>query len=162
MPFFKENYDICEFAESEEKYGPYLFSYDKAARAEIFRRNQTDVTDLDSFAALMRYNDYEHDPFSIGPGGVPNAGLGISSRFDLVTGNPNNKFLDKNAFGATDTKATSYALMKSGTPFVYAQSGPTHDQQPPFSWADWPKVTHLGMPTVYDFGFYMMDFFQGE
>jgi len=39
-----------------------------------------------------------------------------------------------------------------------AQSGPTHDVQPVFSWADWPTVSRLGMPTEYDFQFQSMYF----
>lgn len=36
-----------------EKFGPW-FSLDQNPRAQIFRRNQTDVTDVDSMVRLMR------------------------------------------------------------------------------------------------------------
>lgn len=36
-----------------EKFGPW-FSLDKNPRAQIFKRNQTEVTDLDSMVGLMR------------------------------------------------------------------------------------------------------------
>lgn len=37
-----------------EKFGPW-FSLDQNPRAQIFQRNQTDVTDVDSMVRLMRY-----------------------------------------------------------------------------------------------------------
>ncbi len=46
-----------------EKFG-YGMSYELAPRAQIFRRDQTNVVDLDSFKYIMRYNDYKNDPYS--------------------------------------------------------------------------------------------------
>ena len=37
-----------------------------APRHAIFRRNATSVATLDDFGALMRYNNYRHDPLSHG------------------------------------------------------------------------------------------------
>ena len=37
-----------------------------APRHAIFRRNATSVATLDAFGALMRYNNYLHDPLSHG------------------------------------------------------------------------------------------------
>ena len=37
-----------------------------APRHAIFRRNATSVATLDAFGALMRYNNYRHDPLSHG------------------------------------------------------------------------------------------------
>jgi hypothetical protein len=34
-------------------------SHDLAPRAQIFRRDQAKVTDLDSFKEIMRYNNYK-------------------------------------------------------------------------------------------------------
>lgn len=50
------------------------------------------------------------------------------------------------AFGGIDSKVTSKALVNLGR--CQAQSGPTHDQVPPFEWndADWPGVAHIGQP----------------
>jgi hypothetical protein len=36
-------------------------------------------------------------------------------------------------------------------PVVEAQAGPSHDEQPPFSWAAFPNVSHVGLPEVFDF-----------
>lgn len=40
------------------------FTYNKTARAQIFRRDHSSVTDLDSLMTLLRYNDYKNDPYS--------------------------------------------------------------------------------------------------
>ena len=45
------------------KYGEW-FSYNETARAKIFRRNASMVTSLPSMQALMRYNNFKHDPLS--------------------------------------------------------------------------------------------------
>lgn len=56
--------------------GQYCLLISQCPRAQIFRRNATDVTNLVSMKALMRYNNYEHDPLS---GGDP--GNAIASRY---------------------------------------------------------------------------------
>lgn len=73
------------------------FSYQMAPRAEIFRRDQGKVVDLESFKAIMRYNDYKNDPYAKGD---PNKA--ICSRGDLSTG--------PSPGGCYDTKVTSYKL----------------------------------------------------
>lgn len=45
------------------KFGGW-FGYNTTARARIFRRNHSAVTTLTSMAAMMRYNNFEHDPLS--------------------------------------------------------------------------------------------------
>jgi len=152
VPYFEANRDVCEFPEQEALFGPYLFSYERCARAEIFRRDEGSIESITDFGNMMRYNDYEQDTLSHG-----NAGLAISSRFDLVTMDyPDNPSLQRNAFGGIDSKITSYEMMQSTS--CQAQSGPTHDDQPVFKWSAWPKVPHYGMPAEYDFGWVDMDF----
>ena len=36
-------------------------------------------------------------------------------------------------------------------PLVEAQAGPSHDDQEPFSWEQFPNVSHVGMPDRFDF-----------
>lgn len=56
-----------------------ISSHDYCPRANIFRRDQGSVTTLEDLEELMRYNDYENDPLSLG---MPN--FAISARFDLI------------------------------------------------------------------------------
>ena len=46
------------------KYGLH-YSYQLYPRAEIFRRDNGNVIDQSSLQYLMRYNDYQHDPYSL-------------------------------------------------------------------------------------------------
>lgn len=54
-----------------------------APRAQIFRRDAGTVTNLNTFKAIMRYNDYKNDPYS-----KNDPGNAICSRFDLEAENP--------------------------------------------------------------------------
>lgn len=53
-------------------------NYSECVRAQIFRRNHTNVTSLDGLKALLRYNDYKNDELSLG-----NPANAIASRYDL-------------------------------------------------------------------------------
>lgn len=74
------------------KYGP-SYSYEGAYRHVIFARNATMVHDGADMEALMRYNNFQHDPLSHDD---PVLGS-ISSRGDLVASKPT-------AFGGVDSK----------------------------------------------------------
>ena len=52
--FYSEIYNLGGFKELEEKYGSW-FSYSGSPRAQIFARNHTGVTDVDSMIKLMRW-----------------------------------------------------------------------------------------------------------
>ena len=110
--------DLLE--EKPELYDSY--DYDGCARANIFRRDQNSVKDIDSYRKLLRYNDFQHDPLSKGdPGNV------IAYRGDL------NK--SPSCFGATDLKFTSINDIKTkGVKKVYLINGPTYEQQEVFDW----------------------------
>lgn len=153
VPFFDEIYNTCGFPQQVDEYGPFLSSYQLAARAQIFRRNQSAISSEVEFQAMMRYNDYLNDPLSAGC-----AGLGIASRFDLVNKSESNPQLAYNLFGGVDSKITSYRLMSAnGTQTLpwaassLVQSSPTHDQQPVFCTTGLPGPW-LMMPTCFDFG----------
>eukprot|EP01132_Coremiostelium_polycephalum_P001555 gene1555-1973_t len=145
VPYFEKIYNMSGFNNTAQ-YGNW-FNYDSTPRAQIFRRDANQVYTMSDFQSIMRYNDWQNDPLSLG-----NAGNQISSRFDLVTKNdPNNQFLNKDAFGGIDSKVASYSLVHKL--LVLAQSGPSHDYEPPFNWNDnaW-KYTHIGMPDKWNFG----------
>jgi Phospholipase B len=146
VPYFPKVYNESGYPEFVKKHGP-SFSYQMAPRAEIFRRDAGTVTDMESFKAIMRYNDYKKDPYSHG-----NPGDAICSRFDLEPENPQ-------PFGCYDTKVTYsdwIPLMKS-----QAINGPTQSHGiPAFSWKEQPafnKTAHFGIPTVMDFDFITME-----
>ena len=52
--YFEEIFNASGNPELVKKYGDW-FTYDKNPRAQIFRRNQTLVRDLDSMVRLMRW-----------------------------------------------------------------------------------------------------------
>jgi len=141
IPFYKEIFDMSGYPQMVAKYGDD-FTYNHCPRANIFRRNQTMVQDVEHMKSIMRYNNFEHDPLSEGTGSGA-----ICARVDL---NPTGAM----PFGCTDSKITSVARVHSGK--VEAICGPTADQQPPFSWANWTAYPHKGMPEVFDFPWFTL------
>uniref|UniRef100_A0A3B5MEP5 Phospholipase B-like n=1 Tax=Xiphophorus couchianus TaxID=32473 RepID=A0A3B5MEP5_9TELE len=129
-----------------EKYGPW-FSLDQNPRAQIFRRNQTYVIDLESMVRLM-YNNFKEDPLSKCDGCDPpqNGENAISARSDLNPANGTYPFgaLKQRPHGGTDMKMfRQYGML--------AVSGPTWDQVPPFQWSTSPyeDLVHMGHPDVW-------------
>jgi len=139
VPFFEEIYNKSGYPSVAERMGDFPgLGYQNAPRAQIFRRDQGTVTNLTAFQAIMRYNDYQHDPIS-----HDDPYSAVCSRGDF----------DGSAFGCTDTKVTSFSLYQQG--IAYIVNGPTTNggTLPPFSWSKFPKVVHSGQPDVFDFGF---------
>ena len=102
------------------------YDYSGCCRANIFRRDQNNVKDINSYRHLLRYNDFQNDPLSKG-----DASNVIAYRGDL------NK--SPTCFGETDLKFTSINDIKgTDKKKVYLINGPTHDQQEVF---DWTKTT---------------------
>jgi hypothetical protein len=123
------------------------YDYDGCARANIFRRDQNNVTDIDSYRKLLRYNDFKNDPLSKkDPSNV------IAYRGDLDTSH--------SCFGATDLKFTSINDIKTkGVKKVYLINGPTYEQQEVFDWSTTDckesnplRFTTYGQVNRYDFG----------
>lgn len=137
IAYFKTIRDLSGWSELAAT-NPQL-NYETAPRANIFRRNHTDVLSVDTMKKLLRYNNWQHDPYSLG-----SAGNQISSRFDLLTEKPA-------CSGGYDSKMVSWRSWKSM--IMWAQSGPTHDQQPVFDWATapCPTASRVGLPAVYNF-----------
>lgn len=149
IPYFKYIFDVSGFPEYVKKYGSW-FSHSGSPRAKIFAREEGKVNTLDDMKWIMRFNDWQHDPYSDG-----NPGNAISSRFDLAARtNYTNPYLDKAAFGGIDSKVTSFKEYQNGMR-VNAQSGPTFNQQYRFDWRDWPTVKHVGQPDIYHFSWHV-------
>jgi len=142
IPFSQFVYNISGYPAFEQKYGDQ-FSYTACPRANIFRRDHAKAVNVTGFQRLMRYNDYQSDPLSLGD--PCNA---VSARCDLSTQNPM-------PFGGIDCKVTTSEM----APLLqsWAVDGPTHDQQPVFSWnSEWDYCGHYGQPDSFDFEFEFM------
>jgi len=144
VPFFPKIYKLSGYPHYVIKHG-WDQSYQLAPRAKIFRRDQSTVVDLDSFKALLRYNNFKNDPYSEG-----DPGKSICSRFDLEQ-------VDPGAFGCYDTKVTNYKLQKYL--ISHAINGPTQSHGlPAFQWtSEFNSTDHFGQPQLYDFNFQVMD-----
>lgn len=175
-PFFPEVYTAMGYAGLNATYGPYLFGYSEYFRAGIFRREQSNITTLAGMQHTMSLNEWQTDPWSRN-----NSGFAISSRFDLSTYDPLPwlEFFYRGAWGAYDVKITMSSWMQmpaltqtaaatapvASTPHladdsnvmrVSTISGPTHQDQPVFTWLDpeWSNyANHFGLPDTYDFTF---------
>ncbi|KAM9281001.1 putative phospholipase B-like 2 isoform 2-T2 [Morus bassanus] len=154
LPYFEEIFNASGNPELVKKYGDW-FTYNKNPRAQIFRRNQTLVHDLDSMVRLMRSNNYLRDPLSRCQGCDPpqNAENAISARSDLNPSNGTYPFpaLRQRCHGGTDMKVTSSGM--APTFGLVAASGPAWDDVPPFRWSTSPCSTllHMGHPDLWTF-----------
>uniref|UniRef100_A0A1A8FFZ3 Phospholipase B-like n=1 Tax=Nothobranchius korthausae TaxID=1143690 RepID=A0A1A8FFZ3_9TELE len=154
IPYYQDIFNASGCNELVKKYGSW-FSLDQNPRAQMFRRNQTCVTDLDSMVHLMRYNNFKHDPLSRCEECSPpeNGENAISARSDLNSANGTYPFgaLKQRPHGGTDMKMTSYEMYK--TYGMLAVSGPTWDQVAPFQWSTSPyqDLLHMGHPDTWTF-----------
>ena len=145
VPFFREVYDRSGFDEVANRLGGTVpgLDFQLAPRALIFRRDQGNVTDMESFQRIMRYNNYAVDPLSHG-----HPDSAICARGDLENSNPS-------AGGCIDTKTLSYSTFMNGTAWIV--NGPTSvasgGDLPVFSWKQFPDAVRTGVPDVMDFGF---------
>jgi len=144
VPFFDTIYHISGYAEMA-KIDPIMSSYDTCCRANIFRRDQHKAITLKGYKDVLRYNDYQHDPYSQG-----NPGYSISARFDLE-----NLSEQPQAFGGYDNKVTDYEMAQNL--MFEALSGPTDVQQPSFSWTErnglFTNQSHVGQPNTFAFDY---------
>ncbi|KAL9980614.1 hypothetical protein ACROYT_G009222 [Oculina patagonica] len=160
LPYFPEIYNLSGQPENVKKYGPW-FDYHLNPRAQIFKRDQGKVYDLNSLMKLMRYNDYKHDPLSKCSCKPPySAENAISARSDLNPADGYYPFslLGHRNHGATDCKVTSSGLFNfKNASFPYtplsciAVSGPTYDQQPVFRWSTSGWKRPMGHPDGWNF-----------
>eukprot|EP00854_Cymbomonas_tetramitiformis_P012788 gene12788-15116_t len=120
-PYFEEVRKRSGSAAMAAKFGDY-FTYSLYTRAKIFRRDQGGVRTREQLKQLMRYNDWQHDPFSIDPrSGNRSAELSIAARYDLEPVGPT-------PFGNTDAKMVGSDDVRKLS--MEAICGPTHETQP--------------------------------
>jgi len=146
-PFFKTINEKSMYTKYTKEHG-VEFSYKDCPRAKIFQRDHSKVKDLESMKKLMRQNNFQNDPLSLGcPGNA------IAARFDIEA--PNCQ-MSRVANGATDAKITSSSMIRKMS--SVAISGPPADDQPPFSWKTpmWAKENHQGQPDQWNFSWQSM------
>jgi len=140
VPFYDYIFRISGYEEMARRQ-PIMLSYQTCCRANIFRRDQGKVDSVESYKRMLRYNDWQHDPYSQG-----NPGYSISSRFDLEPVNPG-------AFGGYDNKVTNYEMAMNM--IFEAVSGPTDQGQLPFAWDErngmFENESHVGQPNRFAF-----------
>ena len=95
--------------------------YNNCSRANIFKREQKNVKNIDDYKKLMRYNDFENDEYSYN-----DPSLTIACRSDLGE--------KKECYGTTDVKFVSVKELLEEKINIHIISGPTNVQQPTFSW----------------------------
>ena len=117
-------------------------SYDLAPRARIFRRDANSVTDMESYKAIMRYNNYKNDAIENN-----NPFWAICSRGDLSSSGAA-------PVGCYDTKVSNLSMLLNMQASVI--NGPTYDDLPPFDWTDWPEYPHEGIPNLMKFDWQWM------
>ena len=135
-PWLKENTTFYEQV--------LWLSYDASPRSNIFRRDHSSVTSLETMQDIMRQNDYKNDPLSKG-----NPIYAICGRGDLSDEAPETR-------GCYDTKVTTYEMAKRRA--ASAVNGPTRGtgNLDPFFWPEDDPQVHQGQPTSFDFDFEMM------
>ncbi|RLW00101.1 hypothetical protein DV515_00009009, partial [Chloebia gouldiae] len=142
IPFHEKIYNLSGYASYVVKYG-MDFSYELAPRAKIFRRDQGKVTNLESMKYIMRYNNYQHDPYA-----EHNPCNTICCREDL------NPSLPVPA-GCYDSKVSDFRLAAAFT--ASAINGPpVQGGLPVFSWRRFNRTRHQGLPESYNFDFVTM------
>jgi len=143
------SYNVPYFDDIRALDGDEDRSWSTAPRAKLFAMLHPSIDSIKSFQHVMRWNDYQSTP-AISGGDPCNA---IACRADLRSSGSH----PLSAFGAIDAKASSYRTMfldgKTNKMTVWAEAGPTHDDQPQFCWNgttfDTPHVLH---PACFAFG----------
>jgi len=123
VPYFSFIYNISGYSGGNAEDGQGT-AYVTAPRAFIFARDQSTVVDISSMKTIMQYNNWQTDPLAHG-----DPALAISSRYDIRPST-----LPSYAFGGVDSKITSSDLARRME--CDAISGPSHQQQPSFTWDD--------------------------
>ncbi|XP_053201863.1 putative phospholipase B-like 2 [Panonychus citri] len=154
IPYFQEIYQLANYQSMRKLHGSFA-DYNTNPRARQFKRKQSQVYDYKSGLKLLRYNNYLKDPDARCNCDPPySSGISIASRSDLNNPNGRYDFLGGGLVNeaAIDAKVTSYKLFKQLK--MYAISGPTYQDVPPFIWSNSTlrdTVSHKGHPDVWVF-----------
>jgi hypothetical protein len=143
--YFKEIREQSKYDETIAAHSDMVdkIDHEKCARANIFRRDQSNIKTVEDAKYIMRYNDFKNDPLS-----KHNASLSLAGRGDLNESNAR-------CSGGLDAKVTSYkTLLENRT--VHIISGPTTQNQPPFETNNTRcnvdgKLTFHGFPDVWNY-----------
>ena len=153
-------YELSGAIDLFEKYGDD-YSYAKCPRARIFARDVPRVHDESSFRAMLRYNDFKHDPLSQCsgyPGYTGSYAIGCRNDLNLANGTYPRPGLGQRNHAATDGKITSLRLMKAG---VSSQiiAGPPYRDVGVFAWetSAFKDLPHWGLPERYEFPWIEVD-----
>jgi hypothetical protein len=148
IPFYPEVFNASGYAEMAKKYGDY-WTYEHCPRANDFREYQSPVQSIEDLKKLIRRNDWQNDPYSLG-----DACNQIAARCDLNSPSIGTHY---RAFGQIDSKVTDIQWAKSLK--ATAQNGPTHyAPNSPFTWnSKWSNVPHALQPTTFDFDWQEME-----
>ncbi|OQR77702.1 putative phospholipase B 2-like, partial [Tropilaelaps mercedesae] len=152
--YFPEIFNISGQWDLVNEFGDW-FTYDKTARALLFKRDHGRVSNVEGLHRLLRSNDFRNDPLSrcqcTPPYSAENA---IAARSDLSPANGTYPFpaLGHRPRGATDVKVINSTMVRDFSMLI--QCGPTNDQQPTFAWSqsDFNQIIrHEGHPDVFNF-----------
>jgi len=155
LALFPQIFNLSGGQGPAEQYGDW-WTYDNAPRAKIFKRDHSNITDIEGMVKLMRQNNFLlEDPLSACDNCMPkyNAMNAIAARGDLNPANGTYPFksLTHRNHGATDLKIVSNELINNGVQFK-AISGPTSQNVPAFEWDKTGfKINYFGMPNKFDF-----------
>ena len=159
IAYFEDVYQLGGTWKLREKWGDD-YSYEKCPRARIFRRGIPAVQDLSSMRAILRYNDFRHDPLARCPG-VPgytgSYAIGCRNDLNLKNGTYPREGLGLRNHAATDGKITSVGLLRAAASQVIA--GPPYKHVGVFAWAtsEFEGVPHWGLPERYEFPWVEVD-----
>ncbi|KAL9649727.1 hypothetical protein ABK040_009542 [Willaertia magna] len=151
VAFYKYINEISGYPEMAKKPGAeHVLSYQSCARANIFRRDQTKVSSIDTLKKLLRYNDFKSDPLSL-----KNPAYAICSRYDLE---PVSSINERSCSGGYDTKLTSVNTIQN----IHIINGPTYDDLPAFEWNGQcsGRFSHQGQPQKYQFSWMKVNWLQ--
>lgn len=122
------------------------WSHAKCPRAQIFARDAPKIESLSDFKQVIRSNNWQQDPLSLG-----HPSHAVAARYDLE---------DELMFsldGAIDAKVTTSAMLEQMT--CEAESGPTYaDGNTVFEWTTAMDALspHFGHPQRFEFGYHTM------
>lgn len=165
IPFFENIYNLSGFLNHSKHFGGSYYSWTDNPRHKMYRRDAPKIANLTGMMRMMRYNQYQTDEYSIIPNCpkcTPNRApkIAVAARGDLGVpepeyqsdGTPYGRSFRQTPFGSCDAKITSGELMARFA--SVSEAGPTHDDQPVFSWYNYPQFPQgklSGMIQTWDF-----------